>query len=41
MTRAEAHDILNRAKAGEDIPDALVTLALVVTGDLCPRLVAA
>lgn len=38
MTRAEAHAILNRARAGEDIPESLVTLALVATGDLCPRL---
>lgn len=38
MTLAEAHDILNRCRAGEPIPVTLVTLALVRTGDLVPRL---
>lgn len=34
MTRAEAHALLDRARAGEPIDDAEIELALSITGDL-------
>jgi hypothetical protein len=35
MTKAEAHQILDCARAGVDVGDDLIATALVVTGDLC------
>lgn len=34
MTRAEANRILDRARAGEDVPTRQITEALCVTGDI-------
>ena len=36
MTRAEARVILDCVKLGDDFPDAVIELALVLTGDLAP-----
>lgn len=36
MTRAEAHQVLDAARAGRSISSDLITLALQVTGDLQP-----
>jgi hypothetical protein len=40
MTRSEAHQLLNRARDGADVPEADITRALQATGDL-PGLVGA
>ena len=34
MTKAEAHEILNAARAGVPVPVHIINLALVATGDL-------
>jgi hypothetical protein len=35
MTREQAHFILDCARAGVEVGDDLINIALVVTGDLC------
>jgi hypothetical protein len=35
MSKSEAHQILDAARAGVDVGDDLITTALIVTGDLC------
>lgn len=37
MTREEAHRILDRARAGDNVSPYLITLALLVTGDIYRR----
>ena len=39
MSRTEAHTILNAAKGGLEITRALITEALVATGDMSPPVV--
>lgn len=36
MTREEAHRVLDAARDGEELPEWLISSALVVTGDLQP-----
>jgi len=35
MSKSEAHFILDCARAGVDVGDDLINIALLVTGDLC------
>jgi hypothetical protein len=37
LTRTEANLLLDWVKAGREVPSELVDLALILTGDLCPK----
>ena len=37
LTRADANLLLDWQKAGKNVPDELVDMALILTGDMCPH----
>jgi len=37
LTRTEANLLLDWVKAGREVPSEFVDLALILTGDLCPK----
>ena len=37
LTRTDANLLLDWRKAGKDVPDELIDMALILTGDMCPH----
>ena len=37
LTRTDANLLLDWQKAGKNVPDELVDMALILTGDMCPH----
>ena len=36
MTKAQANNILDARRAGKDMPESIILIALELTGDFCP-----
>ena len=37
LTRTDANLLLDWQKAGKNVPDELIDMALILTGDMCPH----